>query len=92
MRDERLIGAVASKGVGDDLRDQIRIGRARPICPVGEVLRELAVLFADMLVANNPCNCAVVTSSRGLTGRAEISPFRVLAAVPAFSASAAVGK
>ncbi|MDW9628247.1 hypothetical protein RWA02_32730 (plasmid) [Sinorhizobium meliloti] len=54
MRDQRLIGAVASKREGDDLRDQVRIGRARPFRPVGEVLGELAVLLADMLVADNP--------------------------------------
>ncbi|WP_164843582.1 hypothetical protein [Sinorhizobium meliloti] len=31
MRDQRLICAVAGKRVGDDLRDQIRVGRAREV-------------------------------------------------------------
>lgn len=56
MHDQRLICAMAGKRVGDDLRDQIRVGGARPFRPVGEVLGELAVLLADKLVANNPRN------------------------------------
>jgi len=56
MSYKRLICAVAGKGKGDDLRNQIRIARAGSFCPVREVLGKFAIRLPDMLDTNNPRN------------------------------------
>ena len=50
MKHKRLIGAVASKGVGNHLRDQIGVGRARPLGSVGDVLGEFTIVLAVLFV------------------------------------------
>ena len=54
MSDKRLIGAVAGKGIGDDLCHHVRIGCTRPFRPVGQILGKFAIVFTDMLVADDP--------------------------------------